>query len=63
MPSTPITIRIVVVFPAPFPPTKPVIAPPGTGKPTPSTAVWSPNRLVSPRVSSIVSPWSVMAQR
>ena len=40
-------IRIVVVLPAPLPPTKPVINPSGTSNDTRSTAVWSPKRLVS----------------
>ena len=38
-PSTPMTIRMVVVLPAPLPPTKPVSCPGGTSKDTWSTAV------------------------
>ena len=49
------TIRIVVVLPAPLPPTKPVSNPAGTSNDTSSTAVFSPNRLVSSRVSSMAT--------
>ena len=49
-PSRPMIIRIVVVLPAPLPPTKPVSLPRGTSNETSSTTVTSPNRRVSPRV-------------
>src|SRR5690349_144879 len=55
MPSTPITIRMVVVLPAPLPPTKPVISPAGTSNDTWSTAVFSPNRRVSSLNSSMTT--------
>src|SRR5690349_24940396 len=55
MPSTPMTIRMVVVLPAPLPPTKPVIRPAGTSNDTWSTAVLSPNRLVSSLISSMTT--------
>ena len=47
------TIRMVVVLPAPLAPTKPVIWPAGTSNVTWSTAVVSPNRLVSSRISNM----------
>src|SRR4051794_32574330 len=43
------TIRIVLVLPAPFGPRKPKLSPVATSKSMPSTAVKSPNFLVSPR--------------
>jgi hypothetical protein len=46
-------IRIVVVLPAPFPPTNPVRPPGRTVRSTASTALMSPNSLVSPLVSSM----------
>ena len=49
------TIRMVVVLPAPLPPTKPVINPAGTSNDTWSTAVFSPNRLVSSLISSMTT--------
>ena len=45
-------MRIVVVFPAPFWPTKPVIDPAGMSRSRPSTASRLPNRFVSPRVTT-----------
>src|SRR5689334_10406906 len=53
IPSTPMTMRIVVVLPAPLPPTKPVSRPGRTSKVTPSTAVVSPKRRVSPLISNM----------
>ena len=47
-------MRIVVVFPAPFGPTKPKTAPSSTVRASSSTAVNLPYCLVSPRVSMIV---------
>ncbi len=49
------TIRMVVVLPAPLAPTKPVISPVGTSNDTWSTAVLSPNRLVSSRISNMTT--------
>ena len=43
------TIRIVLVLPAPFGPRKPKLSPAATSKSMASTAVNSPNFLVSPR--------------
>ena len=60
MPSTPMTILMVVVLPAPLAPTKPVIRPSGTSNDTWSTAVLSANRLVSSRISNMTTtlgPW------
>ena len=54
-------IRIAVVFPAPFAPTKPVICPDGTSKDTWSTAVFSPNLLVSSRISNMTTTLGVLA--
>jgi hypothetical protein len=45
-------MRIVVVLPAPLPPTNPVSRPAGAVNETSSTAVRSPNVRVSPRTSS-----------
>ena len=50
--SRPRMIRIVVVFPAPFGPRKPVTWPGRTVKLRPSTAVTGPNRLISCRPRS-----------
>src|ERR1044071_3103915 len=49
--SRPRTTRIVVDFPAPFGPRKPVTFPGWTAKLSPSTAVTGPNRFVSPPTS------------
>src|SRR5690606_31122549 len=51
---TPMIMRMVVVFPAPFPPTKPVIRPSSTRNDTWSTAQWSPKRRTTLSSSSIV---------
>ena len=59
-PVEPAIIRIVVDFPAPFGPRKPVTTPGSTTKLKPSTAVLSPNRLVRPS-SSIISILPSMA--
>ena len=48
-------IRMVVVLPAPLPPTKPVMRPPGTVKLTSSTALRSPKERVSPSTSMSAS--------
>ena len=48
-------IRIVVDFPAPLGPTKPVTVPGATVKVTPSRAIVRPNRLRSPSTSIVVS--------
>src|SRR5512146_1741529 len=48
--------RIVVVLPAPFGPRKPVTFPGWTAKLSPSTAVTSPKRLVSPLTSMLTGP-------
>src|SRR3954466_9526324 len=53
--STPRTMRIAVVLPAPFGPTKPNIWPGATEKETPSSAVRSPKRRESPDSSSTTS--------
>ena len=47
----PVSIRIVVVFPAPFGPIKPTTSPLPTSKLTPSTAVMRPNRRVRLRAA------------
>src|SRR6202451_3525193 len=49
--SSPAIIRIVVDFPAPFGPRKPVTTPGSTTKLSPSTAVLSPYRFVKPSIS------------
>ena len=49
-------MRNVVVFPAPFGPTKPKISPFGTSKETLSNAVRWPYTLVSPSTEIIGSP-------
>src|SRR5699024_744741 len=59
MPRTPMIIRIVVVLPAPLPPTKPVISPFSTEKSTWSTAVRSPNRRVSPSTVMVCGAMSM----
>jgi hypothetical protein len=46
--KTPATIEIVVVLPAPFGPSRPYVSPGAMAKPTPSTAVRSPNRRTRP---------------
>src|SRR3954451_9611208 len=56
--ASPSRIRIVVVFPEPFGPRKPVTRPSATAKPSRSTATTPPKRFVS-SVTSIV----VMAPR
>src|SRR6266700_618614 len=53
--SRPSMIRIVVDFPDPFGPRKPVTTPGRTSKLSASTARTRPYRLVSPRASIIVS--------
>ena len=45
-------IRIVVVLPAPLPPTKPVSSPDATVNETSSTALICPNDRVRPRTST-----------
>ena len=49
--NSPVSIFIVVVLPQPFEPRKPKISPLGMRKLTLSTAVKSPNRIVSPSAS------------
>jgi hypothetical protein len=48
----PSSILIVVVLPAPFGPTNPQTEPAGMARSTPSTAVRSPKRFVSPAVDT-----------
>jgi hypothetical protein len=47
--SSPVTIDSVVVFPAPFGPTRPMNRPDGRSRSMPATAACSPNRFHSPR--------------
>jgi len=47
--SRPSSMEMVVVFPAPLPPSSPVTAPARTVKLMPSTATSAPNRLVRSR--------------
>ena len=56
-------IRIVVVLPAPLAPTNPVIWPAGTSKDTWSTAMSSPKRLVSSRISSTTTTLAVLVRQ
>ena len=49
--TSPRSMRMVVVLPEPFGPRKPYTAPCGTSRSMPSTAAWSPNRLVRPTVA------------
>ena len=54
-------MRIVVVFPAPFGPSKPYISPGATFRSTPSTATLSPNRRTRPS-ARIASPPSAKSR-
>src|SRR6202034_4307551 len=54
--TRPSSIRIVVVFPAPFGPTNPQTDPEGMASATSSTTVRSPKRLVSPVVATVSGP-------
>ena len=49
----PVSIRMVVVFPAPLGPRKPTTSPCSTAKVAPVTAGWRPKRLV--RLSTLIS--------
>src|SRR5947208_2393931 len=48
---------MVVLFPAPLGPRNPNTSPRLTANETPSTAVNGPNRLVSPRISIMLTSW------
>src|SRR5262249_23816583 len=50
--NRPTAIESVVVFPAPFGPTRPKNVPAGTVRFTRSTTRWDPNVLLSPPISS-----------
>src|SRR5436189_3611025 len=52
----PTIIRIVVVFPAPLGPRKPNTLPGRTSNDSPSTAVKSPNRFVTPSTRNVAAP-------
>src|ERR1700684_1279112 len=54
--TRPSSIRIVVVLPAPFGPTKPQTDPEGMASARPSTTVRSPKRFVSPAVETARCP-------
>src|SRR5665647_1551305 len=54
--STPMIIRMLVVLPAPFPPTNPAIVPSATRNPTWSTATWSPKYRTTLSSSSTITP-------
>src|SRR5207244_2575320 len=57
------TIRIVVVFPAPFAPRNPNTWPGATRKPMPSRATTSPKRLRRPSMTSVMRGWSAETRR
>src|SRR5438270_12443927 len=50
--KTPVIIRMVVVFPAPFRPSNPVIVPRWTVNETPSTALTAPNVFTTSRTDN-----------
>ena len=53
-----VSIRTVVVFPAPLGPTTPKISPSFTEKETPSTATLVPNTLLKPSTRRVYAPLS-----
>src|SRR5439155_12699632 len=64
--STPQSMRMIVVFPEPFGPSRPKISPGGIDRFTRSTASRSPNRRVSSRAMIVPGPmstWVALATR